>query len=321
MFQTLLEHCIGSVFMRVRKLASSAIVSLMDSVKWVLSHLRQRPRLPNQDIEDGFPMESFGDQDINSRLSTESGDLPVLLLNIPLHHDSISYGRSLKWLIETSADPDVFLASTSLVPDSDAFLFFDISAINIQLRDAFMSCFDSHDQCIPDSYDKAIVCGLALAHMYWRRYLLPYDDSMCLPGEYVSDFPDRLLWMSPEWEAFERRWRYLETKDPNFLLTSQTGIGWRMGALHVGKDLDLTSCSNGFITPILRNLSNSFCFAQSKGRIVALEGLATNILSKLLHHHSSPTLSTQVLANCTFLVFCMLGVRFTNTDVVNTNKR
>ena len=317
MFQNTLEDYIQPAFATVRMFASSAIVSLMDGVKCVLSHLSQRPRLANQG---GYPMESSRDQDIDSRLSNGSGELPVLQLNIPLHHSGVSYGRSLKWLIETSTDPDVFLAAVSLVPDSDAFLSLDVSAINIHLRDSFMSCFDSHDQCIPGSYNKAIACGLALAHIYWRRYLFDYDDSMCLPGEVQIDFPDGLDAMPPEWSCFERRWRHLESKDPNFLLTSQTGIGWRIGALGVDKDLDLTSYSNDIITPLLHSLSYSFSFAEDKERIVPLEGLAINILSRLLHHPST-TPSTQVLANCTFLVLCMLGIRFTKTDVVNTNKR
>ena len=195
MFQNILKRYIAQAFVTVRNVTSSTIVSLLDIVKWVLSHLWQRP--PSQDIEVGFPMESPAEQDIESRLSNESGELPVLRLNIPFHDNSISYGRSLKWLIETCTDPDVFLAATSLVPDSDILLSLDVSALNIKLRNAFMRCFDSHDQCIPGLHDKAIVCGLALAHMYWRRYLSPYDESMCLPGEVISDFPDGLAAMLP----------------------------------------------------------------------------------------------------------------------------
>lgn len=286
----------------------SVSIPLTTMFKTVLTYMCQRPRSPDLDIESGISMEIFRER-------------PPLPLDIPPISTNTSYARSLKWLIETSTDPDVFLAAASMVPDTDALLFLDgVSVVNIQLRDAFMSCFDEHDRCIPGAHDKAIICGLALAHMYWRRYLLPFDSSMLLPGESRYNFPDSLFFMPPEWWSFKSRWRYLESKDPNFLLVSQTGIGWRIGELHINKDLDLSQYPTPLIGPLLHTLSYSFRFAHDKERIMTLEGLAIKTLSRLLQH-SSPGPSTQIVADCAFLVLCMLGLRFTKSDVINTNKR
>lgn len=269
----------------------------------------QPPRRRDRDVESGLSRPSVDEEEV----------IPLNIQDKP----TSPYIPSLMWLIETSTDPDVVLAVASLVPDTDALLFQkgdQVSVLNIQLQHAFMSNFDNHDRCISEAYDKAIAPAFALSHMFWRRYLFSPDESMCLPGEAESDLPEGLDAMPSEWQSFERRWRYLESKDRNFRLISQTGIGWRLGAPQINQGLHLSWYSDAFIVQRLHNLSYSFSFVKDKKRIETLEGLGIDILSKLLRR-SAPRPSKQVIADCTFLVLCMLGLRFSKKDVVNTNKR
>ena len=307
MIKDLLESHIGPALRVVRRLASTAIVPLKNAIS-ALTHGCQPLHSPRQDIEYGLPMRSL-----------EKGAL--LQLNIPVISTSTSYARSIKWLIETSSDPDVFIAAVSQVPDSQGLLsLHEMSDLDLQLRDTFMSCFDDHNQCITGAYDKAIACGLALAHMYWRRYLLPYDDSMLLPGESKADFPHHAFW-GMEWWRFRRCWEYLESKDRKFLLASLTGIGWRLrNPLSLGRISDILPYPNDTAAPLLQSLSCSLTFLDKDRSRPQVEELAIRFLLRLLHH-SSPAPSTQLIANCTFLVLCVLGLRFTEADLINTNKR
>ena len=297
---------IGPVSRVVRRLASAAILCLQKAVS-ALTRGCQPLHSPDRDIESGLSMKPLG-------------ECQVLELNIPVISTRTSYARSIKWLIETSSDPDVFLAAVSQVPDSDGLLsLHEMSDLNLQLRDTFMSCFDDHNQCIPGAYDKVIACGLALGHMYWRRYLFPYDDSMLLPGESKIDFPPCIP-RSTEWWGFARCWEHLESKDPKFMLASQTGIGWRIGPYNHLKGLDISSYPTDFIASLLQSLSCSVTFLDDGWARAQAEELAIRFLLRLLHR-LSPAPSTQLMANCTFLVLCMLGLHFTNDGLMNTNKR
>lgn len=306
--QKLLEPLAVQTSATVRRLTAYAFIMRRESLKWAWYLMRQRPRLMGQDIE-------------SSPLKEGSAEKAALLLDVPLVTTSTSYARPVTWLIETSTDPDVVVAAASLVPDTDALLFLDgVSGVHTQLRDTFMSCFDDHDRCIPGADDKAIVCGLALAHMYWRRFLWRFDNLLLLPGETHYGLSNWTYDNIQEWDSFTRRWRYLESKDPKFLLVSQTGIGAIDPRLRIDNDLDLSPYPDAFLASLVPSLSCTFHFVYDKERIMTLEGLAINILLRLFHH-SSPDPSPQILANCTFLVLCMLGLRFTKTDTMNTNKR
>ena len=83
------------------------------------------------------------DQDIDSNLSMQSlGEHQVLELNIPVISTSTSCTHWIKWLIKMSSNPDVFLAAVSQVPDSKGLLsLHEMSDLNLQLRDTFMSSF------------------------------------------------------------------------------------------------------------------------------------------------------------------------------------
>ena len=290
----------------VRRLASAGIICFQNGIS-ALTHGCQAFHSLDQDIEFGLSMQS-------------SGEPQVLELNIPVLSTSISYARSIKWLIETSSDPDVFLAAVSQVPDSDGLLSLrEMSDLNLQLQETFMSCFDDHNQCITGADDKAVACGLALGHMFWRRYLLPYEDSMLLPGESKAYFPHLRPW-STGWWRFRRCWAHLECKDPKFLLATLAGIRWRISPFDLIKDPDILPYPTNFIIPLLQSLSYAVTFLDKDWTRPQVEELAIRFLSRLLPN-SSPAPSTQLIANCTALVLCVLGLHFTDTDLMNINKR
>ena len=300
----MLQHSLSSyiipAFTAAVTLTSAGFVHLRDFISALACGCHSL-HLPGQDIEAGQSAQSVEEE-------------PEIRLDIPLIPTSIFYAHSLKWLMETSTDPDVFLAAASLVPDCDSLLSLDgVSSLYIQLKDGFMGCFDDHDRCIPGADDKAIICGLALTHMYWRRHLRPFDKSMLLPGELHYGKSTR-SWDIQVWGSFIRRWRYFESKDPKFLIVSQTGIGTLGDVPNILENMDLRQYPDAFLTSLLPSLSCTFLFGD-RWALVESE----NIVSKLLH--SSPEPSAKVVANCTFLVLCMLGHRFSNADVANANKK
>jgi hypothetical protein len=233
---------------------------------------------------------------------------------------------SLEWLMETSStDLAVLHAVVSLVPNINPRELHAASVVNIRVKDMFMSFFDDHDQCLPGAYDMAIACGHALAHLYWRRHFGPVDHSMLLPGESMESSGE-LVWRktNQEWASFTRCWRHLESKDPNFLLVSQTGIA----RMEIGRstDLDLSPYTDTFLASLLHSSSYTFYFQnayQEDSDYISMEKLAIDILLRILHPSSFEHLgpSTSIVANGAWLVLCMLGRRSTRVeDVANNNK-
>ncbi|GBE86190.1 hypothetical protein SCP_0900680 [Sparassis crispa] len=146
---------------------------------------------------------------------------------------------SLNWLFETSTDSEMITAAACLVPELDISLFgaLKVSPIESQLPDMFMKCFDDQAHCISGAFDKAIAFGLALSHLYWRRYF-PGGNSgsaIVLPGLSecqvqhdqvdLTDSKTRIHKAMMINGDFWDCWKYLESQDPHFMLVSQIGLG------------------------------------------------------------------------------------------------
>jgi hypothetical protein len=95
----------------------------------------------------------------------------TIKLNLPDTPTSSLEAPSIKWLLETSTDPEVFLAAASLVPLVEWPLDLDVSDILHQLFDVYLSCLDAKGQVILSLEEKASTCTMALCHLYCGRIL------------------------------------------------------------------------------------------------------------------------------------------------------
>ncbi|KAG2151206.1 uncharacterized protein EDB93DRAFT_1276132 [Suillus bovinus] len=110
-------------------------------------------------------------------LKLDISDMPISDLNVP----------SVKWLLETSTDPEVLLAATRLVPEVEWPLGLDISDTLHQLFRIFESCIVQ--RCIvPSLEEKARACRMALTHLYHGRILQAYSDrgKFIVHGEFIA---------------------------------------------------------------------------------------------------------------------------------------
>ncbi|KAG1834898.1 hypothetical protein EV424DRAFT_532044 [Suillus variegatus] len=106
---------------------------------------------------------------LGPKVDVSSGnDHDLTLPNIPT---SNLEAPSVKWLLETSTDPEVFLAAASLVPQVEWPLDLDVSGILHQLYDIYTSCVGFHGQIMPSLEEKASACLMAMSHLYCGRVL------------------------------------------------------------------------------------------------------------------------------------------------------
>lgn len=92
----------------------------------------------------------------------------LTLLDIPT---SNLEAPSIKWLLETSTDPEVFLAAASLVPQVEWPLDLDVSDLLPQLCDSFTSCVGFDGRIVTSLEEKALACIMAISHLYCGRVL------------------------------------------------------------------------------------------------------------------------------------------------------
>jgi hypothetical protein len=80
---------------------------------------------------------------------------------------------SIRWLLETSTDPDVVTTAAYLVPEVEWPPSLEVSAILVQLRDTFLSCFEDTQYGQPTlvkfGRERAMACGKAFVHLYIER--------------------------------------------------------------------------------------------------------------------------------------------------------
>ncbi|KAG0700508.1 hypothetical protein DFH29DRAFT_931871 [Suillus ampliporus] len=252
-----------------------------------------RQSLPK--VEDAEANAALAVSDITSR--------HILPLNIPDAPAASLDAPAVKWLLDTSTDPEVFLAAASLVPEIEWPLNLDISDILYQLRNTFMTCFDIQDQLVSRSEERAIICATALNHIYCEN--LPRSG------------PQELFDVGPERERFKRLWKGIEPRDTNLSMVSLLGLGRRVfGDDSVVRLLgQLRRCESDIPLAWLSHIL-PYCILLEEGVTPELADLGTYVIDKLLS--SAP--SGQIIANCALLACQMLGYKFERKALARVDK-
>jgi len=220
---------------------------------------------------------------------------------------------SVKWLLETSTDPNVFIAACHLVPEVEWPFEFDVSKIISLLHHTLGSCFDTKDRLLAPAKERALACATALVHLSGREYLR-------LNGEYYSaaQYPSQ-----PRYLHF---WHLLssESLDADYALKINLGQKW------------IADCSYRFLreTPTFSSVSDAtllwlsqvlpyvFLLHKDIEELAQMEDLAISVISTLLEvkvPQKAP--SARVLANCTLLAGILLGLHVDKTVLVKVDKR
>lgn len=100
----------------------------------------------------------------------------TLDLEFPVISISKLEAPSIKWLLETSTDPEVFLAAAKFAPQVEWPLDLDVLDMLPQLYSNFTSCVDVQEQIVPSLEEKASACTMALSHLYSGCVLRAYPD-------------------------------------------------------------------------------------------------------------------------------------------------
>jgi hypothetical protein len=215
---------------------------------------------------------------------------------------------SIKWLLETSTDPEVFLTAVSFVPHVDWPLDLDVSDMLPQLHDVFTSCVGFHGQTIPSLEEKASACIMAMSHLYFGRVLQAYPGRGEFLGRGRRDY-DMFLQMRLSLGCM--RAAHLMMVAQAMQLCLPEGDDGRF----LGHTFSLYECPNS----VLEWLSHSLPYHFVTGRVnKEIEEFAIEVISKLLSSPSSP--SNQIIANCTLLACVMVGVQFDKKDIIRIDK-
>ncbi|KAG2044089.1 hypothetical protein BDR03DRAFT_940732 [Suillus americanus] len=222
-----------------------------------------------------------------------------LKLKLPDTPTSSLEAPSIKWLLETSTDPEVFLAAASLVPHVDWPLDLDVSDTVRQLFDVYTACLDVHKQIIPSLEEKASACTMALCHLYYGRVLQAYR----FIGERSIDnsvFPPMLQSTKVSSNVLVATAKLVIGKyEPSFSRFHESPKFW--------------ACPDHVIEWLSRVLPFHFVTEQVDEYVKIL---AITVISKLLCSSPSP----QTIANCTLLACVMVGVQFDKKDIVRVDK-
>ncbi|KAG2340999.1 hypothetical protein BDR05DRAFT_486992 [Suillus weaverae] len=213
---------------------------------------------------------------------------------------------SIKWLLETSTDPEVFLAAANLVPQVEWPLDLDVSDMLPQLYDILTSCVGFDEQIIPSLEEKASACIMALCHLYCGCVLQAYLSR----GEFICRG-------RRDYDVFDN-FRLMDIGIANEVVL-ETAMqlcppedddrGFRL----YGFQLD--DCPDS----VLEWLSHFLPYHFITGRVDEdVEEFAIAVISKLLSSPSSP--SNQIIANCMLLACVMIGVQFDKKDIVRIDK-
>jgi hypothetical protein len=233
-------------------------------------------------------------------LAENDGTLTLDLLDIPT---SNLEAPSVKWLLETSTDPEVFLAAASFIPQVEWPLDLDISDLLPQLYDIFTSCVDIQEHIIPSLEEKASACTMALSHLYYGRVLqaqLGHGDLICSESTDFRVFLDMLNMCTASDTILYTTINLCLPKDDNY--------GW------------FRFVSDACPDSVIEWMSHVLPYHFITGRVDQRgEDLAITVISKLLSPPSSP--STQIVANCTLLACVMVGVQVDKKDIVRIDKR
>ncbi|KAG2075255.1 hypothetical protein BDR04DRAFT_89563 [Suillus decipiens] len=223
------------------------------------------------------------------------------LSDIPTSSSELS---SIKWLLETSTDPEIVSAAASLVPDVDWPLHLDVSDMLRQLYDVYTTCLDVQNRIIPSLKEKALACTKALCHLYCHRILQGHDDH------------DKFI--HKKWADFYKFQEMLErTENDNVLVATIKLFVAKYAHWTRRHSPKFRACPDS--VPLLDRLSRALPFHFITGKVDEdVEEFAITVISKLLQSPSSP--SPQIIANCTLLACVMVGVQFNKKDIVRVDK-
>ncbi|KIK34587.1 hypothetical protein CY34DRAFT_635391 [Suillus luteus UH-Slu-Lm8-n1] len=210
---------------------------------------------------------------------------------------------SIKWLLETSTDPEVFLAAASFVPHVNWPLDLDISDTLRQLYDDYNACLDIQRRIVPLLEKKASTCTKALCHLCCGR-IIQGRLAFAFLGEGSTDYG-----------VFREMLERTEVDDnvlvaTTKLVTAKNASRFRRSSPKFG------ACPK----PVLEWLSYALPFHFVIEQVDEdVKTLAMTVISTLLRPSSSP--SPQIIANCTLLACVMVGARLDKEDIVRVDKR
>ncbi|KAG1796149.1 hypothetical protein EV424DRAFT_572899 [Suillus variegatus] len=245
---------------------------------------------------------------VDSEAQPLDRDLNVLAENdgtLTLHLPDIPTGNleapSVMWLLETSTDPEVFIAAARLVPQVEWPLDFDVSDMLHQLFDIFNSCVDIQAHIVPSLKEKASACVNALTHLYYGCVL---QDSG--HGDFIArgrSDSDVLLGIS-----------MVDLRTPHHKV-----LGTAMNFCDPSSPLSRLSQRNTYPDSVSEQLSHLLPYHFVTGQVnEGIEDLAMTVISKLLSSPSSP--SNQIVANCILLACVMVGTQVDKKDIVRIDK-
>jgi hypothetical protein len=253
-------------------------------------------------------------QSPNQNLHAVATDQGIVKLELPDTPISSLEAPSIKWLLETSTDPEVFFAAASLVPHVEWPLGFDVSDMLHQLYDVYMSCLDVQDRIVPSLEEKASACTTAVCHLYCGRILqgLPVYGFV---GQGSPDLVKNFGQENAECLVFEWMLERLTAND-NVLVATIRLFCAKFKSPWWASPPNFGACPDSVLDWLSHTLPFHFVIGQVDEDV---KELAMTVLSKLLCSSSSP--SPQIIANCTLLACVMVGVQFDKKDIVRVDKR
>ncbi|KAG1815867.1 hypothetical protein EV424DRAFT_1626782 [Suillus variegatus] len=222
----------------------------------------------------------------------------TLNLDLPDMPTSDLEAHSIKWLLETSTDPEVFIAAASIVLQIEWPLDLDVSDMLHQLFDIFMSCADTQGCTVPSLEEKASACTTTLSHLYYGRVLQAYPDRRKF---IIRRTEDLVVFVEI----------YVHIADRGVLNTT----------LNLCRHGDIIRASLPEACPesVCERLSHLLPYHFITERVSKyIENLTIAVISKLLSSPSSP--SDQILANCILLACVMVGGQVDKKDIVRIDK-
>ncbi|KAG1812414.1 uncharacterized protein BJ212DRAFT_1518746 [Suillus subaureus] len=105
----------------------------------------------------------------------------------------------IRWIIESSSDPDIITTAASFVPEVEWPPELDISTLLLQLFDTFLGCFENthHEQLmlVPPRRERAIACGKAFLHLYLERKSFLNSEDSPFPVAVCEKDIRKLIWV------------------------------------------------------------------------------------------------------------------------------
>ncbi|KIJ06139.1 hypothetical protein PAXINDRAFT_103496 [Paxillus involutus ATCC 200175] len=218
---------------------------------------------------------------------------------------------SVRWILETSNDPDVIATAATLVPQVEWPVKLDASTMLAQLRDTFLSCFEGRQYGQPKlvhlGRERAIACGKAFVHMYIERRLI--QTRPLLPhGTYD---PDSLS--SPTVDIQWLLW--VQHDDPKLLFICDLILEV---VLDVGMVTPLSLRASMIPDLFLEWMSHSLSHCLTQPQYAKFwRRRAIDAITRLL---VAPLPRSNVLANCLMAAGLLLGQTVDRRDILVVDK-